>query len=123
MAGLYRPATLWAVLDRAAKGPAQNEFEGQQVVGRDVRAIHRRREADVVPGSDDEWYGHRQGQERGQMAKLKIEVVSGEGLLYSDEVDVVEAPGIDGELGIRSGHARLVSILGVGELKVKKDGE
>jgi F-type H+-transporting ATPase subunit epsilon len=54
---------------------------------------------------------------------LHLEIVTPERLAYSDDVDMVLVPGIDGELGILPHHTPLVSILGVGELKIRKDGD
>lgn len=53
---------------------------------------------------------------------LKLEIVTPERLAYQDEVDMVLVPGIEGELGILPHHAPLVSLLGVGELKIRKAG-
>ena len=54
---------------------------------------------------------------------LHLEIVTPERLAYSDEVDMVLVPGIEGELGILPHHAPLVSLLGVGELKIRKGGD
>lgn len=57
------------------------------------------------------------------MAKLSIEVVTGERVVYeATEVDMVVAPGSEGSLGILPGHASLISLLANGELRVKKGG-
>ncbi|RLT34290.1 MAG: F0F1 ATP synthase subunit epsilon [Chloroflexi bacterium] len=53
---------------------------------------------------------------------IHLEIVTPERLAYSDEVDMVLVPGIDGELGILPHHTPLVSLLGVGELKIRKGG-
>ena len=53
---------------------------------------------------------------------LLLEIVSPERLAFSEEVDSVQVPGIDGELGILPHHAPLVSLLGVGELRIRKGG-
>ena len=53
---------------------------------------------------------------------LKLEILSPERRAYSDEVDMVVVPGIDGQLGILPHHTRLISALGTGELKIKKGG-
>jgi F-type H+-transporting ATPase subunit epsilon len=53
---------------------------------------------------------------------LKLEIVSPERRAYSDEVDMVIVPGIDGEMGILPHHTRLISALGTGELRIKKAG-
>jgi len=57
------------------------------------------------------------------MAKLKFEIVTAERVIYSDDVDIVVAPGIEGQLGILPGHAPLMTMLQPGELLVRKDGE
>ena len=53
---------------------------------------------------------------------LHLEIVTPERLAYEDDVDMVLVPGIDGELGILPHHAPLVSLLGVGELEIRKGG-
>ena len=51
------------------------------------------------------------------MAKLRVEVVTGERLVYTqDEVDMVVAPGADGVLGILPRHAPLITILASGDV-------
>lgn len=55
------------------------------------------------------------------MAKLEVEVVTGERTVYSaTDVDMVIVPGADGSLGILPKHAPLISSLATGELRVKK---
>src|SRR5665213_788879 len=51
---------------------------------------------------------------------LHLEVVTPERLVYSDDVDGVQVPGSDGELGILPHHAPLVATLGSGELRIIK---
>src|SRR3954463_6424111 len=53
---------------------------------------------------------------------LQLEIVTPERLAYSDEVDSVQLPGSEGELGVLPHHAPLVSMLGVGELRIRKGG-
>ena len=53
---------------------------------------------------------------------LQLEIVSPERRAYADEVDMVVVPGIDGQLGILPHHTRLISALGIGELRIKKGG-
>jgi F-type H+-transporting ATPase subunit epsilon len=53
---------------------------------------------------------------------LQLEIVSPERRAFTDEVDMVTVPGIDGELGILPGHTRLITALGVGEMRIKKGG-
>jgi len=53
---------------------------------------------------------------------LQLDIVTPERLAYSDEVDEVIAPGVDGELGVLPHHAPLLTTLGLGELRIKKAG-
>ena len=57
------------------------------------------------------------------MATMQLEIISAERQVYSDEVDVVVAPGVDGQLGILPHHAPLMTVLQPGEVLVRKDGE
>ena len=54
---------------------------------------------------------------------IKIDVVTAEKLAYSDEVDIVIAPGSEGELGILPNHTPLMTMLKPGELLLRKGGE
>ncbi|HEX4898822.1 MAG TPA: F0F1 ATP synthase subunit epsilon [Candidatus Limnocylindrales bacterium] len=54
---------------------------------------------------------------------LLLEIVTPERLAYSDTVDSVQLPGVEGELGVLPHHTPLVSMLGLGELRIRKDGE
>jgi F-type H+-transporting ATPase subunit epsilon len=54
---------------------------------------------------------------------LQLEIVTPERLAYSDVVDSVVCPGIEGELGILPHHAPLLSTLGYGELRIRKGGQ
>jgi F-type H+-transporting ATPase subunit epsilon len=51
---------------------------------------------------------------------LLLEIVTPERLAYSDTVDSVVLPGAEGELGVLPHHAPLVSMLGLGELRIRK---
>ena len=53
---------------------------------------------------------------------LLLEIVTPERLAYSDTVDAVVLPGSEGELGVLPHHAPLVTMLGVGELRIRKGG-
>ncbi len=57
------------------------------------------------------------------MAKLKFEIVTAERVVYSEDVDMVIAPGSQGELGILPSHAPLLTTLKPGMLTVRHDGE
>jgi F-type H+-transporting ATPase subunit epsilon len=57
------------------------------------------------------------------MATLKLEIITAERSVYSEEVDIIVAPGIEGQLGILPNHAPLMTILQPGELVIRKDGK
>jgi F-type H+-transporting ATPase subunit epsilon len=57
------------------------------------------------------------------MATLKLEIVTAERQVFSDEVKAVIAPGVEGQLGILPHHAPLMTMLQSGELIIKKDDE
>lgn len=54
---------------------------------------------------------------------LRLEIVTPEEEIFSDEVDICVLPGIDGEMGVLPSHAALVTIITPGELSYTKGGE
>lgn len=52
------------------------------------------------------------------MATYPLELVTPERLLFSEEVQAVRAPGINGSLGVMAGHAPLLTELATGLIKV-----
>ena len=54
---------------------------------------------------------------------LRLEIVTVERLLYSEDVDMVIAPGIEGQLGILPRHAPLLTALTYGELRAKRGSQ
>ena len=54
---------------------------------------------------------------------LRLEIVTPEAKTYSDDVDSVVIPGIDGELGVLPMHAPVMTLLEPGELRVLKSGQ
>lgn len=52
------------------------------------------------------------------MATIKLDVVTAEGVVFSEDVAVVVAPGVEGQLGILPHHAPLMTMLQPGELLV-----
>jgi F-type H+-transporting ATPase subunit epsilon len=54
---------------------------------------------------------------------IKLEIVTAERVVYSEEVDAVIAPGVEGQLGILPHHAPLMTMLQAGELVARKGGE
>jgi F-type H+-transporting ATPase subunit epsilon len=49
---------------------------------------------------------------------LKVSVISPEAVLFEGETNSVVAPAYDGEVGILTGHAPLMALLGNGELRL-----
>ena len=43
------------------------------------------------------------------MATMRLEIVTAERMVYSEDVDMLVAPGIDGQLGILPNHAPLLT--------------
>ena len=56
------------------------------------------------------------------MAPMRLEIITAEREVYSDDVDALSAPGIEGQLGILPHHAPLMTALQPGEMKIRKDG-
>ena len=57
------------------------------------------------------------------MSSLKLDIVTAERIVYSEDVNAVIAPGIEGQLGILPHHAPLMTILQAGELVVRRGNE
>ena len=57
------------------------------------------------------------------MATMRLEIVTAERPVYSEEVEILVAPGIDGELAILPYHAPLLTVLKPGEIRVVRGGE
>lgn len=54
---------------------------------------------------------------------IKLEIVTPEKKVFSEEVEFVTAPGAEGLLGILPEHAPLITSLTTGIIKVKQDGK
>jgi len=54
---------------------------------------------------------------------LKLDIVTPEARIFSDEVDTVVLPGAEGEMGVLPAHAPLVTTLQYGELRYTKSGK
>ena len=57
------------------------------------------------------------------MATLKLEIVTPEAKVYSEDVDMVTLPGVEGEMGIYPMHVPLMTQVKSGELVVRKNGQ
>src|SRR5207247_9857826 len=55
-------------------------------------------------------------------ATLKLEIVTPEEKIYSEDVSMVTLPGSEGELGVYPNHVPVLTALKPGELRVVKDG-
>jgi F-type H+-transporting ATPase subunit epsilon len=54
---------------------------------------------------------------------LTLEIVTPEARVYSDTIDTVVIPTVEGEIGILPGHIPLLTQVEHGELRVTKDGQ
>ncbi len=57
------------------------------------------------------------------MATLRLNIVTAERAVYSDDVDIVIAPGVLGQLGILPHHTPLMTMLEPGELIARKGSD
>jgi F-type H+-transporting ATPase subunit epsilon len=57
------------------------------------------------------------------MATLKLEIVTPEAKVYSEDVDMVTLPGSEGEMGIYPNHVPLMTQIVAGEVLVQKGRE
>ncbi len=55
-------------------------------------------------------------------ATLKLEIVTPEAKIYSEDVDMVTLPGIEGEMGIYPMHIPLMTQIAHGEIVARKGG-
>jgi F-type H+-transporting ATPase subunit epsilon len=55
-------------------------------------------------------------------ATLKLEIVTPEAKIYSEDVEMVTLPGVEGEMGIYPMHVPLMTQVMAGELVARKDG-
>jgi len=54
---------------------------------------------------------------------IKLEIATPEAVVYSDDVEMVTIPGVEGQMGILPQHTRLMTYLVPGEMIVRKDGQ
>ena len=53
---------------------------------------------------------------------LKLEIVTPDSKTYSEDVEMVTLPGVEGEMGVYPMHVALMTQIVAGELAVRKDG-
>jgi len=54
---------------------------------------------------------------------IKLEIVTPEAKTYSEDVEMVTLPGVEGEMGIFPNHVPLMTQVVPGEIVTRKDGE
>ena len=55
-------------------------------------------------------------------ATIKLEIATPEAMVYSEDVEMVTIPGVDGQMGILPQHTRLMTYLVPGEMIIRKNG-
>lgn len=53
---------------------------------------------------------------------IKLEIVTPDGTVYSEDVDMVTLPGVEGQMGVYAHHVPLMTQMVPGEVAVRKDG-
>jgi F-type H+-transporting ATPase subunit epsilon len=54
---------------------------------------------------------------------FKLEIITPDATAYSEDVDMVTLPGVEGEMGVFPQHVPLMTQLVPGEILVRKDGQ
>src|SRR5258705_12317572 len=54
---------------------------------------------------------------------IKLEIVTPQATVYSEDVDMVTLPGVEGQIGILPHHVRLMTRLVPGEMILRKNGQ
>lgn len=55
--------------------------------------------------------------------KLRLEIVTPQRKVFSEDVNFLVAPGSQGELGILPDHAPLITSLNIGIMRIEQDGQ
>lgn len=53
---------------------------------------------------------------------LRLEIVTPEGVVFSDDVELVTIPGVEGQLGVLPHHVDLMTRMVPGEMLVRREG-
>jgi F-type H+-transporting ATPase subunit epsilon len=53
---------------------------------------------------------------------LRLELVTPDAIVYSEDVELVTLPAVEGQMGVFPQHVRLITKLVPGEMMVRKDG-
>ena len=54
---------------------------------------------------------------------IRVDIVTAERLVFSEDVDIVMVPGVEGEMGILPHHAPIMTMIKPGEVLVRKGSE
>jgi F-type H+-transporting ATPase subunit epsilon len=54
---------------------------------------------------------------------IRLEIATPQAMVYSDDVEMVTIPGVEGQMGILPQHTRLMTYLVPGEMIIRKDGQ
>jgi F-type H+-transporting ATPase subunit epsilon len=54
---------------------------------------------------------------------IKLEIVTPQATVYSEDVDIVTLPAVEGQMGVLPHHVRLMTQLVPGEMTVRKNGQ
>ncbi len=54
---------------------------------------------------------------------LKLEIVTPDGVAYSEDVELVTLPGVEGQMGVYPHHVPLLTQMVPGEIAVRKDAQ
>jgi F-type H+-transporting ATPase subunit epsilon len=57
------------------------------------------------------------------MATLKLQILTPDSKIFEGDVDMVELPGAEGDMGVLPGHEALVSALNAGALVITQKGQ
>jgi F-type H+-transporting ATPase subunit epsilon len=57
------------------------------------------------------------------MATLKLQIITPEAKILEEDVDFVQLPGAEGDMGVYPQHETLITELVAGEVRIQKDGQ
>lgn len=57
------------------------------------------------------------------MSLFSLKVITSNGIFFDEDVNMVILRCVDGDLGILKGHAPLISLIGIGKLRIKQNGK
>ena len=57
------------------------------------------------------------------MATIRLEIVTPEKMVFSEDVDAIQAWGVEGQLGILPHHAPLMTMLQPGDLVIRRGSQ